>query len=80
MIVETITAEGDRKTGHIAVTFTVTAETWRKMQAAAKAGMHPDTADYVAATINTAFLDQWPAPAPSQAAGDGDDMNDGIPF
>lgn len=79
MIVETITAEGDRKTGHIAVTFTVSPEVWQAMQAAAKAGMHRDTADYVAATINTAFLDQWPDPEGPVTARAGDGEDD-IPF
>jgi len=77
MIVETIVARGEKDTGRIAVTFTVTPEVFQAMARAAKDGGHADTADYIAAVINTAFMEHAPETAPG--AQDATD-DDGIPF
>lgn len=57
MVVRTIKARRDRKTGDIAVTFTVSPETWRSMSRAADEGWFLGTADYIAAEINTRLIE-----------------------
>lgn len=79
MIVETIVARGEKDTGRIAVTFTMTPEVFQAMARAAKDGGHPDTADYIAAVINTAFMQHGPEPEPNPVDG-GNNGDDGIPF
>lgn len=57
MVVRTIRARHSRKTGRVAITFEVDRETLANMRRSAQAGAHPDTLDYIAAVINTAFLE-----------------------
>jgi len=79
MIVESIAVQGEKETGRIAVRFTVTPEVFQALARAAKDGGHPDTADYIAAVINTAFMDEWPNPK-GEAAFRASNDDDGIPF
>ena len=66
MVVRTIRARHNRKTGRVAITFEVDRETLANMRHSAQAGAHPDTLDYIAAVINTAFLDDAPPPGAGQ--------------
>jgi hypothetical protein len=92
MVVRSITARQNRKTGRVAVTFEIDRETWANMGRAAEDAAHPDTLDYVAGRINMAFVEDAPGPAPAaakamadkpgagQGGGDDSDLDDGIPF
>lgn len=66
MVVRTIRARHSRKTGRVAITFEVDRETLANMRRSAQAGAHPDTLDYIAAVINTAFLEDAPPPGAVQ--------------
>ena len=82
--------------GRMAITFEVDAQTWRNMGRSAREGAHPDTLDYVAALINTAFIEDDAGAAtgeahaqdkaraapdtPAPAQAEFDDIDDGIPF
>jgi len=90
MIVRSIKARHNRKTCRAAITFEIDPQTWRNMSGSARAGGFADTLDYLAATINMAFIEDAAeaaggearaapdAPAPARA--EFDDIDDGIPF
>jgi hypothetical protein len=95
MTVRRISARRNRRTRRIAITFEVDPETWENMGRSARNAAHPDTLDYVAAVINTAFLEDdagaatgeahaqdkaRAAPDTPQPAAEFDDIDDGIPF
>ena len=96
MSVRTIKARHNRITGRVAITFEVDAQTWRNMSRSAREGAHPDTLDYVAAVINTAFIEDDAGAAKGEAHAQDkaraapdmaapakdefDDIDDGIPF
>lgn len=82
MAVRRISARYNPKTRRAAITFEVEAQTWRNMCRSADEGAHFGTLDYIAAVINTAFLDDTPvADAPPPAEGrDDNDLDDDIPF
>ena len=60
MVVASITARRSRGSGDIAITFEVEAQTWANIQRSAQEGANPDTLDYVARNLNTAFEDDQP--------------------
>ena len=96
MSVRTIKARHNRKTGRVAITFEIDRQTWRNMGRSAREGAHPDTLDYVAAVINTAFIEDDAGAATGEARAQDktraapdiaapakdefDDIDDGIPF
>ena len=96
MSVRTIKARQSRKTGRVAITFEIDPQTWRNMSRSAREDGHPDTLDYVAALINTAFIEydagaatgearkldkaQAAPDTPAPAQAEFDDIDDGIPF
>lgn len=83
MTVRSIRRRLNPKTGNVAITFEVSPETWRAMVEASKAGSFPDGLDYVAGTLNMAFLDIEPVPPPSTPVAPpprSSDMDDDIPF
>ena len=95
MTVRRISARRNRRTRRIAITFEVDTETWENMCRSAREGGFFDTPDYVAATINMAFLEDAAgtpkseahardkaraAPETPQPEAEFDDIDDGIPF
>ena len=82
MVVRTIGARHNRKTGRVAITFEVDRETRANMGRSAENAAHPDTLDYVGGRINMAFLEDAPesGPAPAEGTADDLDLDDGIPF
>ena len=96
MSVRTIKARHSRKTGRVAITFEIDPQTWRNMSRSAREGGFFDTLDYVAAVINTAFIEDDAGAATGEAHAQDkaraapdmaapakdefDDIDDGIPF
>lgn len=79
MVVRTIRARKDRRTGDIAVTFTVCPKTWASMAEEAKAGGFFGAADFVAGVINAQLVGHEPA-RPNQGPPVPPYMDDDIPF
>ena len=79
MVVRTIGARRDRKTGDIAVTFTVCPKTWASMTREAKDGGFFGTDDFVAGVLNFHLMEHEPVKA-SREPPTPSDMDDGIPF
>ena len=79
MVVRTIKARRDRKTGDIAVTFTVCPKTWASMAEEAKQGEFFGTADFIAGVLNAQLIAHEPA-RPDQGPPVPSYMNDDIPF
>ena len=96
MSVRTIKARHSRKTGRVAISIEIDRQTWRSMSRSAREGGFADTLDYVAAVINTAFIEDDAGAATGEAHAQDkaraapdiaapakdefDDIDDGIPF
>jgi len=80
-MVEAVKVRLNRKTGRFAITFEVDPATMKNMQERAKAGSFFDIPDFIAGTLNTAFLDCFdlPAETPSPAKKP-EESDDDVPF
>lgn len=81
-MIQAVRKRRNRKTGHMAITFEVDAQTWANMRGKAIAGSHFGTLDFVAGALNMAFLECFPdfagteVPVPPKPG----DSDDDIPF
>ena len=82
MVVKSITARRNKRTGDIAVTFTVDTRTWLNMMKTAERGMFFGAADYIAAQINTACMHDAPVACGTRIPEryDPSGLDDDIPF
>ncbi len=80
-MVEAVRARLNRKTGRFAITFEVDRRTLENMGHKAKEGGFFGVRDYIAGTLNTAFLDCFELPAePPPTDKKPGDQDDDIPF
>lgn len=83
MVVRNIRARPAKDRENIQITFEVSAAVWGNMKLSAKSGSHENTVDYIAGTINSAFLDDAELSPGSAHIGGPDkrgDLDDDIPF
>jgi hypothetical protein len=80
-MVEAVKVRLNRKTGRFAISFEVDPKTMENMRDKAKEGAFFDIPDFIAGTLNTAFLECFPPPAKTpEAEKKPGDKDDDIPF
>ncbi len=80
-MVEAVKVRLNRKTGRFAISFEVDPATMKNMRDKAKEGAFFDIPDFIAGTLNTAFLDCFDLPAePPPVDKKPGDQDDDIPF
>lgn len=79
MVVRTIKARKDRRTGDIAVTFTICPKTWVNIKEEAEDCGFFGVTDFIAGVINAQLVGHEPA-RPNQGPPEPPYMDDDIPF